>query len=1137
MLFKERYFKTKNSIAVGNQSEVWQAFDTQEEGLVALKIFKGSEDALLKEFYKREIDSLTQLNSDNIVKILDWDFNEELNCYWLALEYIDGSTLKKRIEGWPGGPDLKTSVDIMLQLIGAVSLAHSKGIIHRDLKPSNIMLENTGNVKILDFGIAKIKNQLYIGMTVVGFGTPPYTAPEQLNKKEVDYRADIYSLGIIFLYILTGKAPSTNQSISEQIKNSEILSDFKNLILQMTSEDPENRQSSVLQVKRQLLSIYSEEEKTSTRYYIKLTQKAINTMVSLGVIDSLSENDAVTWLTNELNQNTVFGEQATRGDFFLYTQKYSFLIVKDNNSESIILINVKLLPPTDIVRYKEWALQIQASWRVIPKKGVAPKATDTTDTYDLFESIVNNKRILTVQKQKDVLRKQTIVQWENILKLQIKYLIENHITLDYESWDIDEDGSTIEVTLTKPIALSDSLLQGQPLLMPLKSKLKHVNVGTFRESDGKILKISMARGLNMEGLKEKGEITLDNKQVAAALKRQSDAIRMTKYAEACNSRLLELIQNPNVAIHTKTNLVETLFNKGLDKSKEYAVKSSLRSELYLIQGPPGTGKTTVISEIIAQLLHHNPSARILLTSQSNPAVDNALKAAAEHLPNTSLLRIGRKEKIDDKLEKYQLEENLNKWIQKTTSKSNLYSSNTNPVAKSKLQELAEFIDLLQEVKSMVDEYIEIEKNYSVLYYSLNLRNNDSKNEEFKNKQNNDLNKVMDDIVCGIELISDYLEIQRRKSFSSKEEILQLIETIEKKLKQKREGLDYFEKVEVIRQEWLKRLGKGKDFEAICAKEANVVASTCLGVANIPGIWKSSYDWVIVDEAARATPPEILVPLVRGKKILLVGDHKQLPPFVDIDLTAEDILRLNLNEETLEKSLFEEMFDKASDNLKTFLDLQYRMHPGIGTLVSHRFYDKTIRNAESTQGLIHDLTRWQGKSVVWLSTSNKDKDKRKESVTGPNRSKSNRLEATLILEYCHQIESHLANNKSNLNLGIISGYTAQKDLLEQLISPKDKSVWRLLNIEIGNVDAFQGMQRDIIIYSTVRSNDERDIGFIRDHKRINVALSRARKLLVIVGDHEMLQDAYTGEEENPFPGIIHHITKIDPVNCSLEVLTK
>ncbi|MCY4654888.1 MAG: AAA domain-containing protein, partial [Dehalococcoidia bacterium] len=112
--------------------------------------------------------------------------------------------------------------------------------------------------------------------------------------------------------------------------------------------------------------------------------------------------------------------------------------------------------------------------------------------------------------------------------------------------------------------------------------------------------------------------------------------------------------------------------------------------------------------------------------------------------------------------------------------------------------------------------------------------------------------------------------------------------------------------------------------------------------------------------------------------------------------------------------------------------------------------------------------------------------------------------------------------TSLLVGVISGYSAQVEHLTTLIDPDNGSRWRNLRIEIATVDSFQGRECDVVVYSTVRSNRDRRIGFLKDYRRINVALSRARDRLVIVGDNVMMEYATIGGEENPFTSVLEYM---------------
>jgi superfamily I DNA and/or RNA helicase len=117
------------------------------------------------------------------------------------------------------------------------------------------------------------------------------------------------------------------------------------------------------------------------------------------------------------------------------------------------------------------------------------------------------------------------------------------------------------------------------------------------------------------------------------------------------------------------------------------------------------------------------------------------------------------------------------------------------------------------------------------------------------------------------------------------------------------------------------------------------------------------------------------------------------------------------------------------------------------------------------------------------------------------------------------------------VAVIAGYSAQISELKARLDPEDLGRWKAITLEINTVDAFQGREQDIVFYSVVRSNPRHEIGFLRDWRRLNVALSRARELLVIVGDHRMVNDADTRDVSNPFKDVITHIVK-NPTECLL-----
>jgi serine/threonine protein kinase len=169
----------------------------------AIKTLSTEEEDAIK-LLERETKTLKRLNHSNIVKFIEESYEDRHKLVYLVLEYLEGQNIKDYFDS---GIDLKTQLDIFLQIIDGISHAHSKDIIHRDIKPDNIKIVDTGEkpvAKILDFGIAIITTTILTN-TIRSYHTPLFSAPEQINLETVSIDSDIYSLGMTFLYLLSSQ--------------------------------------------------------------------------------------------------------------------------------------------------------------------------------------------------------------------------------------------------------------------------------------------------------------------------------------------------------------------------------------------------------------------------------------------------------------------------------------------------------------------------------------------------------------------------------------------------------------------------------------------------------------------------------------------------------------------------------------------------------------------------------------------------------------------------------------------------------------------------------------------------------------------------------------------------------------------
>lgn len=515
----------------------------------------------------------------------------------------------------------------------------------------------------------------------------------------------------------------------------------------------------------------------------------------------------------------------------------------------------------------------------------------------------------------------------------------------------------------------------------------------------------------------------------------------------------------------KQTILENLNEEKLNERQiEAVVKSLLAPDLSIIQGPPGTGKTTVIAEIIWQTLLQNPEAKILVSSQTNLAVDNALeRLEAKKLVRP--LRLGNEEKFEDFGKPYSYNR-ISEWAtaEPGSEKESLNADNA----------VANWIKGIAEHCSANAEYSEVVKAWK--------------------------------------------------------HHLQTLDAIDK-----------------------------QTFAQAYIGHVNVFAATCSECGS--GRFREAYnvyfqkdgsepvfDTVIVDETSKATPPELALPLVVGEKIVLIGDHKQLPPMIDendfmeaLEKVGEKELVKDWSRKDFQTSQFEKLFLSAPSCIKTSLDTQYRMHEQIMDCVS-QFYEG---QKELPNGLICGIesemdlpdfsvkaSRYHGFTneplidpsvhAIWVNVEGIEEN------VGTSHKNDAEVEAVkTVVTALTQAEGFKEYREffgEDEEIGVITFYLPQMLALRDALYPrlgKMRNGWKNFEqnkfnnafeipFRINTVDRFQGMERNIIIVSTVRSNRRKfengkiteknqDLGFAKSPARINVAFSRARRLLIIVGN--------------------------------------
>ncbi|CDR40163.1 CYFA0S04e04940g1_1 [Cyberlindnera fabianii] len=289
-------------------------------------------------------------------------------------------------------------------------------------------------------------------------------------------------------------------------------------------------------------------------------------------------------------------------------------------------------------------------------------------------------------------------------------------------------------------------------------------------------------------------------------------------------------------------------------------------------------------------------------------------------------------------------------------------------------------------------------------------------------------------------------------------------------------------------------------------QAKVVVSTLHGSSSRPltNLYATHpgtriFDTIIIDEVSQSLEPQCWIPLItheksQVKKLILAGDNQQLPPTIKLDNDAQV-------KKILETTIFDRLVSQYGDVFKRLLNIQYRMNKQIMTFSSDSLYAAKLLADESVENiLLFDLDNVEKNDetevpIIWYDTQGgdypeKDSADSNEVVS----SKYNEMEAYVVVNH---IKKLLDSGVETKHIGVIAPYNAQVSLLKSLIHKE------YADIEISTVDGFQGREKEIIIFTLVRSNDEREVGFLSEQRRLNVAITRPKRQLCVVGDMETI----------------------------------
>ena len=254
-----RHYRILEKLGEGGMGIVYKAEDTKLDRVVALKFLppNGPITADDKERFLQEAKAAAALNHVNICTI--YGIEEDGNSPFIAMEFVDGVTLRQKIRS--GLHDRKATIEYTVQIAAALEEAHSRDIVHRDVKSDNIMVNARGQIKVMDFGLAKLKNGLSLTKTKSTAGTTSYMSPEQIQGLDIDHRADLWALGVVVYEMLTGQPPFVGEhdpAVIYKILNVEpkairtadldVPEHLQDLVARLLQKDPQKRPSSASEI-------------------------------------------------------------------------------------------------------------------------------------------------------------------------------------------------------------------------------------------------------------------------------------------------------------------------------------------------------------------------------------------------------------------------------------------------------------------------------------------------------------------------------------------------------------------------------------------------------------------------------------------------------------------------------------------------------------------------------------------------------------------------------------------------------------------------------------------------------------------------------------------------------------------------
>jgi len=1116
-LIAGRYAEIANTRRVGGQAEVFQAADLHQGGhQVALKVIPAKSDAIYHIYFARETAALRKLDHPNIASLLDSGTDDDAGVYYVVLDWVP-ETIKGWLAGFSEPPGWDDVADVVaLPLASALAHSHSMSVLHRDIKPGNVLWDGEKPL-LADFALSKIKDQIAgaSDATVVGMTTAPWAPPDQASRGST--RFDVYGLAATLLQCVTEWDLLDYPDIARALDGADIPPDVLNLLRRALDPDPANRPTDGQVFYLELRAIQA----ARSSHWHK--QKVLSFELSGSARRSLEElgegRTAEAFIAERMGSATcVVPRLKTADDGRANLTADEFRLVGDQVELMLMFKNAhqlfcKWAEVRDFEELEHWRHHEDAvtldgrdlAWTAMRPANPQQSALAAIELHNLLRKAVQDSG----DRFSDRFKQARLDSWSQLINA--KEQLEKRLEEPIPYTRIGRSG--IEFVLETSTPLTAAFLDQERLARPLDELTSRGVAVTVVEVDGTDLTVRSARpGTDLPA---NGLLVRDRTPNQAAIRRQRHALAALREGSAARPHLRELVLDPSLAQAPEPVSFEPL-TPGFDDDKKIAVAKALGSQdVFLVEGPPGTGKTSFICELVNQYLAGRPGDKVLLVSQMHVAIDNAVTRLYRS-GVTSVVRLSsRDDKVDPEASHLLLSNKLAAWATEIGVRAR------------------EGMAALAEREGVQIEHLSLALDAEEALATLRHRNESA---EVLGPLNNDDRLDNEDLPEDrAEMLADYLRAADRADAAmatvrttAKETHIAMPELLdEAELELLVAGLlggrnadKRLRELVQTQGDWLSSLNDPHSAEPMFLPTQSVVAGTCMGFLTNSIVQDMQFDLCIIDEASRATAPELLVPMTRSKRWVMVGDTKQLPPMVEDVFEYKDLVEgFDLDKVFLSSSLFDTLLGEAPDECRTTLVTQHRMSVPIGDLISKTFYDGT---------LIHDPvpvldpdTVINDDRLVWFSTSRRS-NRHEETRYAGSASSSNKLEAEQVAELVTRLNTaaqagaYIRLDGGTLEVLVLSGYRSQCTEIERALR---RLTLDHVAVQVKTIDAVQGRESDVVIFSVTRSNLAGELGFLssRYQGRTNVALSRAREVLWIVGDSD-----FTSSKEGPLKEVLSHI---------------